>query len=321
MHDRPWSRTNRLILAAAANLGVEAEPLGSEHSDFFLRLRWPEAPEGPRAVLISKTRSPYLTEVAQTLANNKFLSRELLAGRGVPTVPSLLLDDDADPRRDPATAARARDFLGQCGALAVKPNWGNRGLGVVTEVRDFAALARAYAHARDLDRDEEVVLEPMLRGVNLRVAVIGGQAVAAAEIRRPMLRGDGRSTIQALLETLNADPRRGSWRRPALTSLDQIETEDLEARLAASNLSLEQVPAPGQELEISFEELEVIDRSDELHGHWLALAAEAARLLGARVHVSGIRPALARALVELGVELPAAAIVRSVREALRRLRS
>ncbi|MCA9687089.1 MAG: hypothetical protein KC457_33295, partial [Myxococcales bacterium] len=124
------------------------------------------------------------------------------------------------------------------------------------------------------------------RGVNLRVAVIGGQAVAAAEIRRPMLRGDGRSTIQALLETLNADPRRGSWRRPALTSLDQIETEDLEARLAASNLSLQQVPAPGQELEISFEELEVIDRSDELHGHWLALAAEAARLLG--VDVAGV---------------------------------
>ena len=53
-----WSRTNRLIIAAAERLGVEWAALGSEHSDFFLRLRWQD-----RQAIISKTRSPFLTEV------------------------------------------------------------------------------------------------------------------------------------------------------------------------------------------------------------------------------------------------------------------
>ncbi|MCA9662047.1 MAG: hypothetical protein KC486_27155, partial [Myxococcales bacterium] len=55
---RSWSRTNQLIIAAAARLGVTAEPLSATETDFFLRLR-----RGERAVIISKTRSPFLTQV------------------------------------------------------------------------------------------------------------------------------------------------------------------------------------------------------------------------------------------------------------------
>ena len=99
-----WSRTNQLIIAAAERLGVRAEPLASVHSDFFLRLIGPDE----RAVIISKTRSPFLTEVAQTLSNNKFIARELLAGHGLPVNVNLLLDEASDPAVDPQAAARAR---------------------------------------------------------------------------------------------------------------------------------------------------------------------------------------------------------------------
>ena len=33
-----WSRTNQLIVAAAARLGAQALPLGSRHTDYFVRL-------------------------------------------------------------------------------------------------------------------------------------------------------------------------------------------------------------------------------------------------------------------------------------------
>jgi D-alanine-D-alanine ligase-like ATP-grasp enzyme len=144
---------------------------------------------GERAVIVSKTRSPFLTQVAQSLANNKHLSRELLAGHGdADCVPDLLLDEGDDPR-GPAVAA----MLAAHGRLVVKPNWGNRGVGITTEVRTIERLVRARARARAIDLDEEVVVEPFVAGSNLRVAVIGGRFAAACEVQRPRIVG-GRTT-------------------------------------------------------------------------------------------------------------------------------
>lgn len=272
----PWSRTNRLIIAAAERLGVEWAPLGSEHSDYFMTLA--HAGLGKRC-LISKTRSPFLSEVAQTLANNKFLSRELLARAGLPVPPCRLLDERRGPEH-------AEPLLEQWGELVAKPNWGNRGVGVVTGIRTRAHLHAAYEHVRELDRDEEVLIEPSLPGTNLRVAVIAGRAIAAAEVRRPLLVGDGRSTIAQLVELLNRDARRASWRAPALLTLDEIELDMVEERLAPESLALDDVLEPGRTIEISFEEAEVIDWTDALDPGWATIAEQAATRLG--VDVAGV---------------------------------
>lgn len=274
-----WSRTNQLIIAAAQRLGVEASGLSREHTDFFIRLRWPGAPEGSRAVIISKTRSPFLTEVAQTLSNNKFVSRELLGARGLPVVPSELFDEARDPHG-------AREALERWESVVVKPNWGNRGIGVVTDVRELDPLLAAIAFARELDRDEEVLIEPWIPGSNLRVAIVGGRIVAAAEIVRPQLTGDGRTRVAELVTRINADDRRGSWDRPSLAPLDVIEPELIEPRVAATGRSLDDVLAPGEQIEVSFEELEIIDRTDELNPDWAQVAVEAATALG--VDVAGV---------------------------------
>jgi D-alanine-D-alanine ligase-like ATP-grasp enzyme len=281
-----WSRTNQLIIAAAEKLGVEASAIGSEHSDFFLRLRWADAPGGPRAVIVSKTRSPFLTEVAQTLANNKFLARELLGAIHLPVVRGELFDESSNPASDVEAATRARDLLAQWGRVVVKPNWGNRGIGIVSDVRNFDELLAAFAFAREHDRDEEVLIEPFIPGSNLRVAVIGGQVVAATEVARPQLVGDGRSSAAQLVSVLNQDARRGSWDRPSLAPMDVIEHELVEERLAVAGRGLDDVLALGEQIELCFEELEVIDRSDDLDPRWAAAAAAAATALG--VDVAGV---------------------------------
>ena len=85
-----WGRTNLLLADACARLGVRCEPISTRDTDFFARL----SVDG-RAALVSKTRSPFLTQVAQTLVNNKFVSREVMAAVGVPVVTGLLVDEDA----------------------------------------------------------------------------------------------------------------------------------------------------------------------------------------------------------------------------------
>lgn len=270
-----WSRTNQLIAAAAAELGARAEPLGREHTDYFMRLT-----HGERTAIVSKTRSPFLTQVAQGLANNKHLSRELLRARGLPCAEGVLIDEAGDIH-GPAV----RELLARHGRLVVKPNWGNRGVGVATDVRDLATLIRARDRARAIDLDEEVLVEPFIAGTNLRVAVIGGRAIAAVEVVRPKL-ATGRSA-EAQVAALNRDPRRGTWTAPSLRSMDQIEAEeDLEGHLEVYGLDLEAAIPGEREVEITGEELEVIDRTEVVHPEWLAVAASACDLLG--VDVGGV---------------------------------
>jgi D-alanine-D-alanine ligase-like ATP-grasp enzyme len=274
---RRWSRTNLLIMQAAARLGAKAEPLSRARTDFFLRLRG----EG-RSVIISKTRSPFLTQVAQTLSNNKKVSRELLAAIGLPVPPDLLLDEGDDPR-----GAAAQGFLRRFGAVVVKPNWGNRGVGVTPGIREMEGLVRAISRAQAIDRDEEALLEPHLEGTNVRLTVIGGRCVAAAEIVRPLLRGDGVTSAAAAIAALNEDPRRGSWSAPALVAMDVIEAEEaMEAHLEALGLGMEEPLPVGAAIEITSEEAEVIDRSEEIDRGWFEVAEAACARLG--VDVGGV---------------------------------
>ncbi|MCA9692507.1 MAG: hypothetical protein KC636_23110 [Myxococcales bacterium] len=268
-----WSRTNQLILDAAARLGCAGEALADVHSDFFVRLRSPE-----RAVIVSKTRSPFLTEVAQALSGNKYVSRALLAARGIPVVPAIV--DDADQ-----TVACAREALARFGRVLVKPNWGNRGVGISGPHEQLDAVVRACAWARSLDRDDEALLEPYLDGDSLRLTVIGGRFVAAAELTRPVLLGG--ASPRAQVQAMNRDPHRGDPERDADRGLDTIiPEENIEGLLAVHGLTLD-APAPGgARIEILSEEASIVDRTDEIHDDWRRLAERACGLLG--VDVGGV---------------------------------
>lgn len=272
-----WNRTNQLIARAAAALGVECSSVAGEHSDSLLRLRSAE-----RAVIIAKTRSPFLTQVAQTLANHKLVSRELLAAVDVPVVPALLVDETCDPRGAPV-----RELLAAHGRVVVKPNGGNRARGVVVDLADAETCAQAIELARSLDPDEEALVEPFVAGTNLRIAVIGGRFAAAAQIERPRLVGDGTHTVVELVAALNDDPRRGSWRSPSLVSFDRIEPDDdALAVLAVQGVRADDVLRAGRAIELVGEESETIDRTDEIDPSWAAIACRACAQLG--VDVGGV---------------------------------
>jgi D-alanine-D-alanine ligase-like ATP-grasp enzyme len=272
-----WSRTNQLIVAAAGRLGVVAEPLCREPSDYFMVLR-----DGSRQVIVSKTRSPFLTQVAQTLSNNKHVSRQQLIARGLPCVPDRLVDAPLEP-----DDARLQAWLYEHRRVVVKPNWGNRARGVSLGITSMEALAQACEQARADDLDEEAVVEPELPGINVRVAVIGGRFAAAVQVERPLLVGDGQHSPAALVQRLNEDPRRGTWDPPSLSPTDRIDAdEELERLLAHHGATLDAPLPAGLRIEIVGEEAETIDCTDELHPGWAALAERACVLLG--VDVGGV---------------------------------
>lgn len=276
-----WSRTNQLVIAAAERLGVEVEPLSREPSDYFLVLRDSRSVAG-RVAIVSKTRSPFLTQVAQTLSNNKHVSRERLRAAGLPCVPDRLVDAPVE-EDDPRLVA----WLSEHRRLVVKPNWGNRAHGVCLGITRMDALVRACEEAREGDLDEEAVVEPEIPGVNVRVAVIGGRFEAAARVDRPVLVGDGATSPAAMIAVIDEDPRRGSWEQPGLHPMDRIGVDDELERLLAHHGVTAHDPLPvGVRVEIVGEEAETIDMTDALHPGWAALCERACALLG--VDVGGV---------------------------------
>lgn len=269
------SRTNQLIVAAAQRLGVGWAPISDEATDYFLRLRGPGGD-----VIISKTRSPMLTAVAQTLSNNKHVCRGILSGRGLPVVSGVLVDDTTEE-------VPAPELLERLGSVIVKPNWGNRARGVAGPLTEPAAVLAAIDAARELDLDEEALVEPHIEGANLRISVVGGRAVAATIIERPVLVGDGVATPRSLVAELNRDPRRAHWATPALLPLDIIEVDDaFDAALRLRGASVDVPLAVGQRIELFTEELETIDATDGIDPHWAAVAVEACEALG--IDVGGV---------------------------------
>jgi len=269
-----WNRTNTLIAQAAEQEGAELREIGPVHSDHVALLC-----KGKRAVRIAKTRSPFLSAVANKLANHKFASGELLRAAGLPVIERVLLDDlDSDDQRAAADAA-----LAAWRRVVVKPNWTNRALGITPRVASSSTLYAALELARSVDPDEEALIEPWVRGENVRVSVVG-QTIAAVRIVRPLLRGDGRTPRQ-LIAQLNEDPRRGE--HGDLTPLDQIAMDaTLERVLALQGAAIDTPLPAGRSVVLLTEEAETHDVTAVLRPRWADAARRACAVLD--IDVGGV---------------------------------
>lgn len=142
------------------------------------------------------------------IASDKALAKRLLAEAGLPV-----------PRGGVATneeeALEVAEEIGY--PVVVKPYNGNQGKGVSLnlktppEVREAFKLARTYSH--------QVIVEKYIFGRHYRLLVVGGRVVAASERIPARVVGDGVSTIQRLVEMVNADPRRGEGHEKPLTRI------------------------------------------------------------------------------------------------------
>lgn len=130
--------------------------------------------------------------------------------------------------------------------VVTKPLAGNHGRGVTTDISNLDDLKSGYeaALARVRDDSGAVIVESYIKGEDHRMLVIGGKLVAAARRRPAHVTGDGTSTIQALIDTANQDPRRGVGHENLLT---QIHVDEQTHRmLEQAGLTLDSVPSESE---------------------------------------------------------------------------
>jgi cyanophycin synthetase len=212
--------------------------------------------------------------VSESIAQDKDLSKRLLAAAGVPV-----------PKGQPVETEEE----GWAVALAlglpvvVKPQDGNQGKGVTVNIVDRDHFALAYRSAADIG---DVMVEQYLPGSDFRLLVVGNRLVAASRRDPPQVVGDGIHTIRQLVDQVNSDPRRGDGHATALT---KIRLDDIAlARLNLQGLSADDVPALGQRVVLRNNANlstggTATDVTDEVHPDVAARAVAAARMVGLEI--------------------------------------
>lgn len=231
--------------------------------------------------------------IGAELCQDKALTKTLLERQGIPVPPGSSV-------RCWEEALRAAKELGF--PVAVKPQSGQQGRGVSTQVASAEELRRAFAWAQQ--QGETVLIEEQVDGPAYRVLVVQGQVVAASLRTPPGVEGDGIRSIHELVAQANADPRRRPGHQGPLSLIP--EDEGLETALAHQGLSLQTVPGPGKKVWLrdtanlsSGGEAE--DVTDALGPDFIEDMVRAQRALGLDIAgIDVITPDLGRSLAEAG---------------------
>ncbi|UFU02213.1 ATP-grasp domain-containing protein [Ruania suaedae] len=187
--------------------------------------------DGASALGFVKNMSSTLLYLDRATTNRKPLTRRILQRGGVPVARGA-------ETGDPDELARAVESIG-C-PVVVKPVTGSGGKGVVT---DLASVEEAQEAAAEIfAAGKRVLVEEMVHGVDLRVSVVAGTAVASTLRVPASVIGDGSSTIAELAEAKNELRARSDYLRHQPIVLGP----DKERFLAARGLSAESVPPAGR---------------------------------------------------------------------------
>lgn len=242
---------------------------------------------------IQATTTAKTNMIACDIAADKSATKKLLGEMGVPVPRGFTVRGEDEIE----SAIESIGF-----PVVIKPLDGNHGKGATVGVEDLEHARDAFQKAGEYSRD--VIVEKMLVGKDFRALVVNKKLIAVAERTPAHVIGDGKRTIQELIDETNKDPRRGYGHENVLT---QIDIDGQTTRL---------IKAKGYALETVLPEDEMlclkttanistggtaIDRTDEVHPENVFLFERIAKIIGLDVAgVDIIAPNVSEPLSENG---------------------
>src|SRR4051812_31822622 len=215
------------------------------------------------------SRTPH---IAVELASDKEETNRLLGNLGLP-VPQQRLVQQADD------AVAAAERIGY--PVVVKPYNANHGRGISIHLTNPEQVHRAFEIAREHSRS--VIVESFITGEDHRMLVINGELVAVAKRVPGHVVGDGKHTIEQLVDQVNQDPRRGVGHEKVLTRL--VFDHQAESLLAGQGRTRQTIPASGERVFLrSTGNLSTggtaTDMTDVVHPDNIEMAVRAVKAIG-----------------------------------------
>jgi cyanophycin synthetase len=126
--------------------------------------------------------------------------------------------------------------------LVIKPIDGNHGKGNTTNITDREQAVKALEAAKQYG--SKVIVERFITGYDFRCLVINHKFICAALRTPASVVGDGKNTIQYLIDETNKDPRRGYGHEKVLT---QITVDGSTMKMLEDiGYTLETIPKKGE---------------------------------------------------------------------------
>lgn len=250
----------------------ELERASTNRNLFFYRCRKKEiffvSPQ--KSMGMQRSQTTRVSSTAHFITDHKQLTKDFLHKCGLPVPKGEVFTDKSS----------AFGYLKELGRpVVVKPARGLNGSGVTVDVRGEAALETAWEYATIYD--DEIILEELIQGVDIRVVIIGGKAQAAL-LRIPAnVIGDGEKTIEALIDEKNQIRLQNPRLRKNLIIPDVYSNQYLERQ----GQSFSSIP---EKDEVVFFHLKAnickgadsISVTDYIHPNLMELAEEAAAAFG-----------------------------------------
>lgn len=228
-------------------------------------------------VRVYRTLTSDTSNHAIMLANNKPLVNELLVNHGFPVPKQWCVSGHAE-------LAYIEKELSY--PLVVKPANCDKGVGVMTKIRNISELSEAVKKCRKLSK--KIVIEKTLLGREYRVTVAGSKVLGVVERQFPSVVGDGQKTIQNLVDKINLD-REDDFENHKLMKI--LFNEAVLTYLAKQNLTPESIPELNQRIILN--EVKNLSQggsvtcvTERVHPDNLKMFAEAIQLIG--LNIAGI---------------------------------
>lgn len=128
------------------------------------------------------------------LSKNKLRTNELLNRYGFPVCNYIKWDNNLDTKRNIHNIHNTLQF-----PLVVKYSLGEKGSDVYTDVIDNVSLLEKINHLLKQHK-KEILIEEQTRGKKFRIMILNGHFVYAEEHHKPVIKGNGTSSIYQLID-------------------------------------------------------------------------------------------------------------------------
>ncbi len=221
---------------------------------------------------IQATVSSTTSNIAVEIACDKEDTKYLLEKAEVPIPKGEIIQSEEELKQ-------AVRYVGY--PFVIKPIDGNHGRGITVNIQNWEDAVEAFIAAKEVSRS--IIIEKYITGDDYRLLVIDYKLVAAAKRTPAGVLGDGKHTVQELINKTNSDPRRGYGHENVLTEITVNKmTMDI---LEDQNLNLDSVIPEGEWLNLkNTANLSTggtsEDVTDIVHSYNIFMAERIARIIG-----------------------------------------
>jgi cyanophycin synthetase len=242
---------------------------------------------------IQATTTAKTNMIAVDIAGDKSATKKLLGEMGIPVPKGYTIRDEEE----------LEDTIERIGyPVVIKPLDGNHGKGASVGIRNLEDAVKAFHKAKEYSK--HVIVEQMLEGNDFRALCVNKKLIAVAERTPAHVVGDGKRTIQELIDETNRDPRRGFGHENVLTQIN-VDGQTMRC-IAAKGYELETVLPKGETLTLKTTANistggTAIDRTDEVHPENVFMFERIAKIIGLDVAgIDIIAPNVSEPLIENG---------------------